>query len=252
MINKILKTVAVLSFGVLSGCATSNSDSSDTTTLEKYNRSMFKFNRVVEKNVIRPVGKGYRAITNEYVRQRVTNFFNNIEEPVSMANHLLQGEFHNSGENLARFVINTTIGGLGLYDVAAKAGLGKNETGFDKTLATWCVPDGPYVILPIVGPSTPRAATGLVVDGYSSPAYWAANESGDSETMAAYYGATGLKYLNKYAENMKLIESMEEGSVDYYENVKSAYLQNRGKIRGCSKMNVETTPDYDFDMDMDD
>ena len=235
----------------LSGCATSNGVNEENATLESYNHAMFKFNNVVEKGVIRPVAKGYRKVTNEYIRQRVTNFFYNINEPIAMANHLLQGEFHDSGENLARFMINTTIGGLGLYDVAAKAGLEKKTTGFDETMATWCVPDGPYIILPILGPSTPRAATGWVVDGYSAPAYWAVNKSGDDEAMLAYYGANVLKYLNTYAENVNLLESMEKGSVDYYETMKSAYLQNRGKLKTCGKKTAEVAPDYDFDMDMD-
>ena len=168
-----------------------------------------------------------------------------------MANHLLQGDIHSSAENLARFMINTTIGGLGLYDVAAKAGLGKNVTGFDETLATWCVPDGPYLVLPVMGPSTPRAAAGWVADGYSSPTYWIANESSDKHADSIYYGVSSLKYLNKYAENLKLIEGLEESSVDYYETIKSAYLQNRGKIKVCGKAKESSASNYDFDMDMD-
>ena len=249
---RIFKYLFLCSFVVLSGCATSTENGEKTSALESYNHAMFKFNHAVEKGVIRPVAKGYRVVTNEYVRQRVTNFFDNLEEPVSMANHMLQGEFHESGENFARFVINTTLGGLGLYDVAAKAGLDKNPTGFDKTMATWGVPDGPYVILPILGPSTPRAATGWVADGYSAPAYWVAQGSADDDADLIYLGVSSLKYLNKYAENIKVIESLEEGSVDYYEAMKSAYLQNRAKINAGGKKAVEQTPDYDFDMDDED
>jgi len=247
-----IKFICLIMILGASGCAGTNVTDEDTSALESYNHAMFKFNHVVEKGVIRPVAKGYRKITNSYIRQRVTNFFDNIGEPVSMANHLLQGEFHSSGENLARFMINTTIGGLGLYDVAAKAGLEKNPTGFDKTMATWCVPDGPYIILPIMGPSTPRAATGWVADSYSSPSYWIAQESGDDNAEWIYYGTAGLKYLNKYAENLRMLESLENGSVDYYETVKSAYLQNRSKIKVCNKIATSASPDYDFDMNMDD
>lgn len=249
--NKFIQYVAVLCFLGLNGCATSTNNETGGGSLENYNHAMFKFNRVVEKGVIRPVAKGYNKITNSYIRQRISNFFNNISEPVSMANHVLQGEFHDSGQNLARFVVNTTIGGLGLYDVAAKAGLEKKNTGFDETLAIWCVPDGPYIVLPILGPSTPRAATGWVADGYSSPSYWIAQESGDNNAETIYYGTAVLKYLNKYAENLKLIEGMEEGSLDYYETVKSAYLQNRAKIKACGIKKEEISPNYDFDMDAD-
>ena len=203
----------------------------DVGTLESYNRAMFSFNNKLDKYVIRPTAKGYRAVTNEFIRQRVTNFFNNIDETISAVNHALQGEFQNSGHNLGRFVLNTTLGGVGLFDVATKVGLEKKKTGFDETLATWCVPDGPYVVLPVFGPSTPRAATGFVVDGYTSPMYWVAEGSSSDDAWLAYYGASGLKYLNLMAENINLLESLEEGAVDYYETVKSTYLQNRRKWR---------------------
>ena len=222
----------------------------NNSALETYNRAMFTFNDKVEKAIIKPVAKGYKAVTTEYIRKRVTNFFNNLEEPVSAVNHLLQGNLHDTAENISRFMINTTIGGLGLYDMAAKAGLGPNETGFDETMATWCVPDGPYIVLPILGPSTPRAATGFVADGYTAPAYWVASESDDKNAMWIYYGAAGLKYLNKYAENMTLLEGLEKSSVDYYEDIKTMYLQNRGKIKTCGAKNNDTTNSYDFDMDM--
>ncbi len=251
MVSKFSKYAAILALMSLCGCATSaeNGTAEASAPLESYNRAMFSFNNKLDKYVIRPVAKGYRAVTNDFVRQRVTNFFNNIEEPVSAVNHILQGEFENSGNNLGRFVLNTTLGGVGLFDVASKVGLEQKKTGFDETLATWCVPDGPFVILPVVGPSTPRAATGFVVDGYSSPMYWAAQESDGEDAWAVYYGAAGLKYLNLMAENIKMLESLEEGSVDYYEAVKSAYLQNRGKIKRCGKIEEEKTPEYDFDMD---
>lgn len=251
----ICTTVLALSAmvgGCSSVCTEMPEKTEESSALETYNRAMFSFNNKVEKFVIRPVAKGYRAVTNDYIRQRVTNFFSNIDEPVSAANHLLQGEFSGTGSNLGRFVINSIFGVAGLYDVASSMGLEKNKTGFDETMATWCVPDGPFVILPIIGPSTPRAAVGFVADGYSSPMYWAAQESGGEDAWTVYYAVSGLKYLNLYTENMKLLESLEEGSVDYYEAIKSTYLQNRGKIKYCGKSASESIPDYDFDMDMDD
>ncbi|MCM1324462.1 MAG: VacJ family lipoprotein [Acetobacter sp.] len=246
--------IALLLFS-LSGCTTvtSRDTPEEITALESYNRAMFGFNDKLDKYVIRPVAKGYRAVTNEFIRERVSNFFYNIEEPVSAVNHILQGELGDSGNNLGRFVLNTTLGGVGLFDVASKVGLERKKTGFDETLATWCVPDGPFLILPVVGPSTPRAATGFVVDGYSSPMYWVAQESNGEDAWAVYYGAAGVKYLNLMAENLKMLESLEEGSVDYYEAVKSMYLQNRGKIKRCGGAeSTEQTSEYDFDMDNED
>lgn len=255
MLKAFSRYIAVFLFLCLSGCASSSrvENSNETGTLEGYNRAMFGFNHKLEKYVFRPVARGYRAVTNEFVRQRVTNFFNNIEEPVSAVNHILQGEFQNTGTNLGRFVLNTTLGGVGLFDVASEVGLEKKKTGFDETLATWCVPDGPFIILPVFGPSTPRAATGFVVDGYSSPMFWIAEESNGDDAWLVYYGASGLKYLNILAENLKMLESLEEGSVDYYEAVKSMYLQNRSKAKRCGDLTTEKAVEYDFDMDdMDD
>ena len=232
----------------LSGCAASHLSENDTS-LERYNRAMFRFNNKADKYIIRPVAKGYKAVTNKYIRSRVSNFFNNIEEPVSAANHILQGKFSASGGNLSRFVINTTLGVVGLFDVATSLGLERNKTGFDNTLSSWCVPDGPFVVLPIIGPSTPRSAIGFVADGYSSPAYWLAQE-GDDDAMTAFYGAMGLKYVNLLAENITFLEGLEEGSIDYYEAVKSAYMQNRAKIKGCKASEEQTNnSSYDFDMD---
>lgn len=256
MLNKFSKYIAVLAVLGLCGCAGTKEScggvSNETSGLESYNRAMFAFNNKVDKYILRPAAKGYRAVTNEYVRQRVSNFFNNIDEPISAVNHLLQGELADSGNNLGRFAVNTTLGVVGLFDVASSMGLEKNKTGFDETLATWCVPDGPYVVLPIMGPSTPRAATGFVVDGYSSPSYWIAQESGGEDAWLVYYSVSGLKYLNLYAENMSMLESLEEGSIDYYEAVKSMYLQNRSKMKTCG-VEEQNAPDYDFDMgDMED
>lgn len=250
MKSKFITCIALVLFMSLSGCATSTNDSNGA--LESYNRAMFNFNSKVDKYVVRPVAKGYRAVTNEYMRQRVTNFFNNIGEPVSAVNHILQGEFGSTGENLGRFVINTTLGGVGLYDVASQMGLERDPTGFDETMATWCIPDGPFVVLPVLGPSTPRATVGFVADAYSSPAYWVAQESNGEDAKAVYYGASGLKYLNLVAQNINLLESLEEGSVDYYEAIKSTYMQNRAKLKYCGKKTEEIGGGYDFDMDYED
>lgn len=232
----------------LCGCASNKMTDSDAGVLEQYNRAMFEFNNKIDKYVVRPVAKGYRAVTNKYVRSRVTNFFDNIGEPISAVNHVLQGEFSSSGSNVGRFVINSTLGVIGLFDVASSVGLERDKTGFDETMATWCVPDGPFVVLPIMGPSTPRATVGFVADAYSSPLYWATHSTDESEAKTIYYAASGLKYLNLIAENLTFLESLEDGSVDYYEAVKSSYMQNRVKLRICGK-DDNVVADYDFDMD---
>ena len=107
----------------------------DDGALESYNRTMFKFNSVADHYVIKPAAKGYRAVTNDFIRERVRNFYANLKEPASVINHTLQGNVADSGTSLGRFLVNSTLGLLGTFDVAYCWGLAKNKTDFDKTLA---------------------------------------------------------------------------------------------------------------------
>ena len=239
---------------LLSACATTNSATqNDDSALEKYNRTMFTFNSVADYYVIKPVAKGYRAITTDFIRQRVRNFFANLKEPASTINHTLQGDFSDSGKSLSRFVINSTIGLLGTFDVASGWGVASNKTGFDATLASWCVPDGPFVILPFIGPSTPRAATGLAADTIADPTYWASyytNFGNDWEKYSFYYGLTALGFVSLREENIELLDKLTANSVDPYSTIKSAYLQNRLKIGSCAAGNSSSdAASYDFDFD---
>lgn len=227
----------------------------DESALESYNRTMFTFNSVADYYVIKPVAKGYRAATNEFIRERVRNFFENLKEPASAINHSLQGNFADSGESLGRLIINSTLGLLGTFDVASGWGLTKNKTGFDKTLALWCVPDGPFLMLPLLGPSTPRAAVGLAADAVSDPLYWGSyytNFSEDWQKYAFYYGITALGFVSVREENIELLDHLTANSVDPYATIKSAYIQNRLKINACAKTGDDAAVNsYDFDFDED-
>lgn len=246
---------AVLLLGI-AACAT-NPDGSkinceSETKLEYYNRAMFNFNYHLDKKVVRPVARGYKKITNQFVRNRVTSFFNNLEEPAYFINNVFQGEFKNSGISVSRFLINSTLGLAGTFDVAAGWGLEKKKADFDGTLAKYCVPDGPFFVLPVIGPSTPRYVAGWTADAYASPMYWAFVDSDDNKIGNAIYGAVALKYVNMLAENMDFLDSLEEGSVDYYTAVKSAFLQNRKKFKSlCGNAEENSTPSYDFDFGYD-
>lgn len=234
----------------LSACA-SSVDNNDESTLETYNRAMFDFNYQVDKHVLKPVAKGYKKVTNQFVRNRVSTFFNNLEEPAYVVNNLLQGEVKDSGVSAGRFVINTTLGLLGTFDVASGWGLEKKKNTFDATLAKYCVPDGPFVVLPIVGPSTPRHIAGWSADAYMSPMYWALVNSDTTKQTTIEWSAIGLKYLNLRAENMELLDELEKSSVDFYAATKSAFMQNRNKFVSFCKLkeSEEQTPSYDFDFE---
>lgn len=228
----------------------------DDGALEAYNRAMFDFNMQVDKYVLKPVAKGYRAVTTKFIRERVSNFFSNLREPATMINHSLQGNFTDSGKSLGRFAVNSTLGLLGTFDVASGWNIPNNKTSFDKTLANWCVPDGPFVVLPLLGPSTPRAATGRAVDAVADPLYWAnqyINFGEDWKRYSFIYGLTALGFVSAREENLELIDNLTANAVDTYSMVKSAYVQNRLKIGACQSTNTESAQaSYDFDFDEDD
>lgn len=245
------RVLVTMMFWGLMSCASTQMPSHEESKLEAYNRAMFDFNYQVDKKVIKPVAKGYKKITNKFVRTRVSSFFSNLEEPAYMVNDLLQGELKKTGVSAGRFVINTTLGLLGTFDVAAGWGLDKSKNSFDATMAKYCVPDGPVVVLPFIGPSTPRHIVGWTADSYASPLYLSLLNSDNEKSNTIVWGATGLKYLNLRAENMELLDGLEQTSVDFYAATKSAFEQNRNKfVSLCSKKEeVSDVPSYDFDFD---
>lgn len=259
--KKMRNCLAILLLtGLLGACAT-NSNGTKTeiadepSKLEVYNRAMFKFNNQLDRFVLKPTAKAYLFVTPKSVRNRMTNFFENLEEPASVINNLLQGEVKKSGISIARFAVNSTLGLLGTFDVATGWGLQKEKNTFDATMAAYCLPDGPFLVAPVFGPGTPRSFVGRVADAFTDPMYWALfDEQDETWGVALAYGGTGLKYVHWRAENMELMDGLEESSVDFYQTVKSAFLQNRTKFQSfcASKENAqELSYDFDFDEEMD-
>lgn len=248
---------AALVFLSLSGCVI-NPDGSklnceNETKTEYYNRAVFNFNYQLDKKIIKPVAKGYKKVTNKFIRERVGNFFDNLEEPVYAINNVLQGQFKDSGTSAGRFVVNTTLGLLGTFDVAQGWGWEKKKAGFDSTMAKYCVPDGPFLVMPVLGPSTPRYLVGWGADAFANPTYWALIDVDDGNVDNVVTGALALKYVNLRAENMEILDSLEEGSVDFYETMKSAFMQHREKFNSMCAQNKSGTaaPSYDFDFGYD-
>ena len=250
--KKVLAFVTALFF--LNACATNPDgtklDTTDETTLEAYNRSVFNFNYQLDKKVLKPVAKGYKSVTNQFFRDRVTTFFNNLEEPASAINNLLQGNVKSSGVSVGRFVINSTLGLLGTFDVATGWKLVQEKADFDGTLAKYCVPDGPFVVIPVLGPATPRYLVGWGADSLASPTFWALYDVDDDGVNAVAYGAYALKYVNKRAEALTLTDDFERNSVDLYTTMKSAFMQNRQKYASlCAQTAESENLSYDFDFD---
>lgn len=232
---------------LISACATKSDNYQNVDKFENYNRTMFSFNYRFDKYVMKPLAKGYIAITSKDVRTRVSSAFSNILEPVSAANHVLQGEFAKSGTDMGRFVVNTTLGLAGTFDVATGWGLPKERSGFDDTLAKWCVADGPFIVLPFFGPSTPRAATGLLVDSAANPVTIGTTEmNNDGQANTIFYSYSALRTISLRADAMDLLDDLERNSVDFYATMRSAYLQNRAGKNCYGKQNT-----YDFNFDAD-
>ncbi|MBQ8465985.1 MAG: VacJ family lipoprotein [Alphaproteobacteria bacterium] len=243
MLNKLGLCVYISAFALMTASCSSTSSHNESDGLESYNRAVYKFNNQFYKYVMKPVSKGYRHITTPTAREHIGNAFSNVKEPIYAVNHLLQGEVVESGKDLARFAVNTTLGIAGTYDVAGKGwNLPKNKTGFDDTLATWGMPDGPFIMLPFVGPSTPRATAGLVADSFANPVYWAtANDANIHDKV--YYPYVAANAVVVYESGMDVLDDLERNSVDFYTTMKSAYIQNRnGKAS-------DDTVSYDFGMD---
>ena len=211
--------------------------------IEPFNRAMLKFNRVIEKGIIKPVTIVYRAILPRPVRRGITNFLWNLESPVIFANDLLQGESGRAWDTTRRFVINSTVGIAGLFDVAKHLGIERHDEDFGQTLAVHGVGEGPYLVLPLFGPSNPRDGIGLIVDILLDPFAWLLRIK---DADALRITRTLVDGLDTYDRHLEDIEALEEASLDYYATLRSAYRQNRNsEIR-----NGKPVPPDELDSDI--
>lgn len=193
--------------------------------LEPMNRRIFAFNMRVERNVLRPVGRTYRENVPEFVRNRIRDFNRNFSSPVTFVNDLLQGKTDRAAITAMRFVVNSTAGMGGLFDVAAQYGLRGHTEDFGQTLAVWGVEPGPYLVLPLIGPSSVRHTVGRGVDLFSNPV-----TMGTPTPLAAqifYIARGGSAFIDAYARSMDALQNLERNSVDFYAAMRSLYRQNR-------------------------
>lgn len=203
-----------------SACSTKNADD----PLEGYNRGMFAVNEAVDTVLIRPVAMGYRFITPGELRSRIGNASDNLYEPISMINNFLQGDFTGGMNNFWRFVINSTVGIAGLNDVATTAGIPARREDFGQTLAVWGMGSGPYIVLPILGPSSLRDTAGRVGDWFMDPVNYALEQDGTDWTL---YGVRAGQGLIARERLLDPIDDIYSSSLDPYESFKSIYEQRR-------------------------
>ncbi|TLY51399.1 MAG: VacJ family lipoprotein [Gammaproteobacteria bacterium] len=192
---------------------------------ERMNRATYRFNDKFDRAIFQPAARGYRKVTPRFVQTGVSNFFDNLEYPVVMANDLLQGQFRPFVSDTGRLLLNTTVGVGGLMDPATRVGLDKNDRDFGQTLGKWGVGTGPYLVIPILGPSDARDALGRVGDEYSNPRHYVRNA----------YVDYGLALLRAIDTRTRLLEAQGaiNSAYDPYAFVRNIYLQHRAfKVNG--------------------
>jgi len=211
--------------------------------LEEYNRRTLMLNDIADRAILEPVARGYRAVTIPAWRKVIANFLRNLTSPVVIGNELLQGDFEGAGNATARVVINTLAGFGGILDLAADGGIEHQPEDFGQTLAKWGMGDGMYIMIPLLGPSTLRDATGTLVDSYADPLrIYLFNI--DEEHL--HYARIGSGIVSKREQLIGVIDDLRKNSFDYYAAVRSAYYQNRRALIDDKKSSVSADiPEYD-------
>lgn len=235
----------------LSGCATAP-PKSDTADYQAYqqlndpweptNRVFFKVNNKIDRYVLKPVAKGYVAITTQGIRNHVSNFTSNFGEPAEMLNFMAGGYPKDAGTSLVRFLVNSTVGIGGIFDPASAIGYPETETDFGYTLASWGVPPGPYLYLPVFGPSGARDVWNLPVEFFATPIE-AAPESTALNDFG--YSETGIHLINARAEYLQPIDQINATALDPYATFRSLYRQSRAsQMQQIEQRDHRTWPDW--------
>lgn len=231
----LLRSAAIVAtVALMSACATTHDNPRDPW--EGVNRSVFSFNEGLDKAIIKPVAQGYDYVAPVPVKTGIGNFFSNIGDVFIAVNNLLQGKVNDAASDTGRVMINTTVGILGLFDVASELGLEKHEEDFGQTLGRWGVGDGPYVVLPLFGPRTLRDTAGLAVDLYVDPV---ANEG----HVATRNTLTTTRLVDQRADLLPADKVIEGAALDKYSYLRDAYLQRRKSLIYDGKPPVEKFDD---------
>lgn len=209
---------------------------------EGFNRNMFGVHQAVDGAVLEPVARGYRAATPRVFRSGVLNFLRNLKAPVVFANDVLQGEVNRAGTTAGRFAINTTLGIGGIFDPATTMGLERHDEDFGQTLAVWGVPSGPYIFVPVMGPTTVRDSAGRVVDMAFDPLTWVDLDD-DADTVRVSRGIiTGIATREALIDQ---IDAFEAQGGDLYVTYRSAYEVSTEAAIQNGRANVQDLPDFE-------
>ena len=218
---QLLLTCLLLLAGSLAmtGCASSPM-ANPADPLEPFNRTMFEFNDALDRGIVKPVATGYREVVPELARKGVGNFFNNLRDVWSGVNNLLQLKAEGAANSFMRVVVNTTAGLAGVLDVATEMGIERYTEDFGQTLGYWGIGAGPYIVLPVLGPSTLRDTVAL-------PADWRGDLVSWQENIALRNSLWVLRAIDNRARLLRLGDVLEDAALDKYTFVRDAFLQRR-------------------------
>lgn len=227
--GRICAAAAMLA--MVSACATPPTDpearkayEDANDPLEPFNRAMFGLHNTIDMIAIKPTAATYDAVVPEFVKDMFSNFLTHLQQPIVFANALLQGNLDAAEDTLGRFMFNTIAGVGGLFDPASGAGIPEHDEDFGQTLAVWGVPETPYLFIPLLGPTTVRDGTGILVDYYADPFNrWAWNTDREGWPLGRS-AAVGFDFR---ARNLQKLDELEKTSIDFYATIRSIYRQQR-------------------------
>ncbi|MBV9332140.1 MAG: VacJ family lipoprotein [Alphaproteobacteria bacterium] len=225
----------------LSACMTSDPQAlAEHDPYEPTNRFFFGVTQKADKVVLKPAAKAYVAIVPQVARDGIHNMLVNVNLPVVFGNEVLQGSEKSAAQTLGRFVVNTTVGVGGIFDIATKLGIPSDDQDGGITLGKWGISEGPYLFLPLLGPSSPRDVVGRVGDTYLQPLHYA-DFPGD---LTLSYARQGMSILDQRSAALDTLDSIERTSVDFYATTRSLYRQHRNAQITGGKTDTQTLPNF--------
>jgi len=257
----IMKKILKISLIILMFVANSNADTDGVNNLSKknpgqvkdcfksFNRATFSLNMGLDKAIFKPVAKGYRSLPSP-VRTGTSNALNNLSSLITIPNNILQGELKTAGINTGRFAVNTTLGILGIFDVAEKMGFSEYEKeDYGQTLGKWGAGAGCYVVIPVLGPSTVRDTVGSFLNVLGGDPYYNMSTHGNNEylTKEVYMTTKVISGIDFRAKNLESIDNLEKNSMDFYASVRSLYLQDRQQKITNSNPTIEIMYEGDWE-----
>ena len=232
---------AALAIALLQGCA-SGPQANPADPLGPFNRSVYRFNEGLDRAVLKPVATAYQNVTPSPVRTGVTNFFENLSDAWSFVNNVLQAKPAEAADTLFRFTTNTFWGLGGIFDVATELKIAKHKEDFGQTLGVWGLAPGPYLVLPLFGPSSARDSAGLLVDRQGSLL-------SQTDSSAARNSLTGLSLVDTRANLLEAGNLLDQAALDKYAFIRDAYLQRRQSLVGTGDAGAATkAPEERFDL----